>query len=45
MAITPEAVLEEVLLLVSDKATITEAVPEKRINRRNDDMVLDRAVS
>jgi hypothetical protein len=36
MAITPQAVLEEVLLLLDHKATIDQAAPEKKIYTRND---------
>jgi ADP-heptose:LPS heptosyltransferase len=36
MAITPQAVLEEVLLLLEHKATIDQATPEKKIYTRND---------
>jgi ADP-heptose:LPS heptosyltransferase len=45
MAIAPEAVLAEVLLLLGDKGTINEAAPETRMSSRNDDVVRNRAAS
>ena len=45
MAITPEAVLEEVLLLLGNKAAIKDATPDKRTNSGNDDVVWERTGS
>jgi hypothetical protein len=45
MAITPQAVLAEVMSLLGDKAMINEAAPDKKINSRNDDVAWDRTGS